>query len=248
MVKNKYNRISILKLPAFTLAEVLITLGIIGIVAAMTIPGLITNIRYLNIRSHLKKSFTEWNQAAMLFLDNNDSAVPEYAAANGASAMIAELSKCVKGFAKYADGKTHPYNIENLSGIKNYGWVCDSDYYTNLAGSIFAFDDSPKDGYNGPRICIDVNGIDPPNVAGIDVYSFIFTTDGHVIPDGADHKDNNYTAAYHSGGTYKAHKNSCQATHNADGTLTCAYFALKNISPTGRGEYWKDYIGKKQYK
>ena len=28
---------------AFTLAEVLITLGVIGVVAAMTIPGMITN-------------------------------------------------------------------------------------------------------------------------------------------------------------------------------------------------------------
>lgn len=32
-----------IKMSAFTLAEVLITLGIIGIVAAMTIPTLITN-------------------------------------------------------------------------------------------------------------------------------------------------------------------------------------------------------------
>lgn len=30
---------------AFTLAEVLITLGIIGVVAALTIPGLITNFQ-----------------------------------------------------------------------------------------------------------------------------------------------------------------------------------------------------------
>ena len=32
---------------AFTLAEVLITLGIIGVVAAMTIPTLMTNIHHI---------------------------------------------------------------------------------------------------------------------------------------------------------------------------------------------------------
>lgn len=40
---------------AFTLAEVLITLGIIGIVAAMTIPALIANYQERVIVSQLKK-------------------------------------------------------------------------------------------------------------------------------------------------------------------------------------------------
>ena len=41
----------------FTLAEVLITLGIIGIVAAMTIPTLIANTRSSQYRSRLKKQY-----------------------------------------------------------------------------------------------------------------------------------------------------------------------------------------------
>lgn len=36
---------SVLKKTGFTLAEVLITLGIIGIVAAMTLPTVITNVQ-----------------------------------------------------------------------------------------------------------------------------------------------------------------------------------------------------------
>lgn len=41
---------------AFTLAEVLITLGIIGVVAAMTLPSLITNYQEKQRVSQLKKS------------------------------------------------------------------------------------------------------------------------------------------------------------------------------------------------
>lgn len=41
---------------AFTLAEVLITLGIIGVVAATTIPTLIANTQGAQNRSHFKKT------------------------------------------------------------------------------------------------------------------------------------------------------------------------------------------------
>lgn len=51
---------------AFTLAEVLITLGIIGIVAAMTIPTLIANINGVQYRNKSKKAFSTLNQAVRL--------------------------------------------------------------------------------------------------------------------------------------------------------------------------------------
>ena len=40
----------------FTLAEVLITLGIIGVVAALTLPSLITNYQKKQIVAQLKKA------------------------------------------------------------------------------------------------------------------------------------------------------------------------------------------------
>ena len=51
---------------AFTLAEVLITLGIIGVVAAMTIPTLIVNTRAQQFRSKFKKTVSTLSQAARL--------------------------------------------------------------------------------------------------------------------------------------------------------------------------------------
>ena len=50
----------------FTLAEVLITLGIIGVVAAMTIPTLIANTNSAKFRSQFKKTLSTMNQAALM--------------------------------------------------------------------------------------------------------------------------------------------------------------------------------------
>lgn len=48
---------------AFTLAEVLITLAIIGIVAALTLPNIIANYRKLQTEVRLKNFYTNINQA-----------------------------------------------------------------------------------------------------------------------------------------------------------------------------------------
>ena len=51
---------------AFTLAEVLITLGIIGVVAAMTMPALIGNYQKKQTVSALQKAYTTLAQAVKL--------------------------------------------------------------------------------------------------------------------------------------------------------------------------------------
>lgn len=51
---------------AFTLAEVLITLGIIGIVAALTIPTLMANQRKKAVETKLKKFYTTMSQAVIM--------------------------------------------------------------------------------------------------------------------------------------------------------------------------------------
>jgi len=57
----------------FTLAEVLITLGIIGVVAALTMPALVANYKKQEAVSKLKKSYTMVAQALkMSELDNGE--------------------------------------------------------------------------------------------------------------------------------------------------------------------------------
>ena len=61
---------------AFTLAEVLITLGIIGIVAAMTLPTLIQSNKNKEVEAKLKKIYSVMNQA--ILLSEKDNGPKEY--------------------------------------------------------------------------------------------------------------------------------------------------------------------------
>lgn len=60
MTKNKYS------IGGFTLAEVLITLGIIGIVAAMTLPSLVGKYKEKQRVTQLKKAYSILNQAFLM--------------------------------------------------------------------------------------------------------------------------------------------------------------------------------------
>ena len=58
---------TIKKFKAFTLAEVLITIGIIGIVAALTLPTLIGNYRKSVVENKLKSTYSQLSIFANLF-------------------------------------------------------------------------------------------------------------------------------------------------------------------------------------
>ena len=51
---------------AFTLAEVLITLGIIGVVAALTLPSLINRTKNRELHTAFLKTYSELNQVEIL--------------------------------------------------------------------------------------------------------------------------------------------------------------------------------------
>lgn len=70
--REKFSPPSLLLLrPAFTLAEVLITLGIIGIVAAMTIPSLVNHYQNTQYIIQLKKFYTNFNQTLSKISSDN---------------------------------------------------------------------------------------------------------------------------------------------------------------------------------
>ena len=58
---------------AFTLAEVLVTLGIIGVVAAMTMPTLVSNHQKKVYVTQLKKVYTELTQALSRYKNDNNA-------------------------------------------------------------------------------------------------------------------------------------------------------------------------------
>ena len=59
----------------FTLAEVLITLGIIGVVAALTMPSIINNIQKIVLKNQFKKAYSLFSQGVMQAQANLGGAV-----------------------------------------------------------------------------------------------------------------------------------------------------------------------------
>ena len=97
---------SVLKKTGFTLAEVLITLGIIGIVAAMTLPTVITNVQKKVVENQLKVFNTTINNAfRMAQVEHGgkfDDWIPSYHSFSYAE-MREWLGKYLFPYIKYQD-------------------------------------------------------------------------------------------------------------------------------------------------
>lgn len=233
---------------AFTLAEVLITLGIIGVVASMTMPALITKVRGDRLQAQFKKVYSELNQSAMKFYVDNNTSFTEYASSiytnsDGeltyhTSLQLEKFMKYFKGSKKYAGN----YNQENytLGGSTNSDPCDKSEIYTDSAGRYFRTDDNPKDGnYSyGPKICVDINGKNKPNKWGVDRFVFVFTKSNVVVPFTGRAWN---TLQGHGTLSEDEIKQYCSAGMTTP-AHTCAYFATQNKSPDGNGDYWHDFI------
>ena len=117
---------------AFTLAEVLITLGIIGVVAALTIPALIVNYKEKEIITKAKKNYSVAMQALQL-------AQAEYGTPNDNSTLFLSANtadEVTKEFAKFVPGghlcvsssneticKELSYKVLYTSYKNKYGYV-----------------------------------------------------------------------------------------------------------------------------
>lgn len=85
---------------AFTLAEVLITLGIIGVVAAITIPNLISNYQKRVVETNLKETYSILQQA-MKSAEADDIALDQYLGTTGMSNMKNWFNTYLAPYIKY---------------------------------------------------------------------------------------------------------------------------------------------------
>lgn len=184
---------------AFTLAEVLITLGIIGVVAAMTLPTLINNAQNKQLEVAFKKSYSALSQIAQrVALEDYGGQIPDDA-----------LGESLGYYAKYLNGKRCTGTAENgcpANEGTNYcsfmgktykdfsgkvGVQCiGNDYVVNVvSGSTFYFDyaNEGEDIYEKQLVVIDVNGWQKrPNRSGYDLFLFSISRDGKVTAGGAE--------------------------------------------------------------
>ena len=181
---------------AFTLAEVLITLGIIGVVAALTLPTLIQNHQKQVYVTQLKKAYSTLNNAI------NKMAVDE-GVVDWAQTQCGYQSNAFS--VESTEDNPYPYInpacTNNLAKQMNVLKV-EADYFADCPEWCVI-----SGGTNGPAIMtadgvtyqfdcsgfgyayVDVNGIKKgPNKVGRDVFLFgIDATDNKIIPDGSDH-------------------------------------------------------------
>lgn len=191
---------------AFTLAEVLITLGIIGVVAAMTIPTLMNNVQDNEFHTAAKKAYSILTNATEKMVYENSGIIW-----NNSSADYAVLSKnMADAYAQYFSVLKEDF-IENIHTKDWVGYkvktVCvsansSSQIYSLLLkdGTVIRFYSeqncnpgvpfSTGIGTSCGHIMVDVNGNKTPNMLNRDTYAFFVVKDNkgnyRVLPAGVD--------------------------------------------------------------
>ena len=205
----------------FTLAEVLITLGIIGVIAAMTLPALINQTQGKELETGLKKAYSVIQTAL------NQMAYDEGQIINNANYPTHTFMPIFKKYFKITKdcgtvGCETPGTSDTgiHSHSKNYKTYNNKDLQNAL------FDDGQAIASDGMLILIennslgiflsvDVNGIyKKPNRWGHDLFTFQIMDSGKLLPMGAE-------------GTKYNSTDYCSATSsNTSNGIGCTYRAL----------------------
>ncbi len=230
---------------AFTLAEVLVTLGIIGVVASLTMPTLIQNSKEKEYVAKLKKFNSIMNQALLMAIDkkgmiedwglgvsgmSSDPTEEEIEAGNKSvnyfwdvvSPYLKVVSRC-----NYGDDKCESYERYSLDGTKFGSFkpvIVLADGLT-VVGTTIA-DGKCKHSVGSTQslknICgelfVDLNGNKPPNATGKDVFLFYYTKYGVVPMGSASQASNSFSF-----------ENSCNLTKpNSLNGYGCAAWVITN--------------------
>ncbi len=177
----------------FTLAEVLITLGILGVIVAITLPIMVSNYKKKQTVTVLKSTYSILSQVVLRsVLENGDS---KYW--NTKLSSKAYYETYLKKYLVFINSEVNNTNISKLVTYKalNGRFVDDSmkeeitsSYFGVLANGAFVFVSAESNAT--PTIMVDVNGLKNPNKIGIDLFHFIIK-DNLVLPWGIEGTKNN---------------------------------------------------------
>lgn len=191
---------------AFTLAEVLITLGIIAIVAEVTIPSLVGSYQKIIYVTQLKKFYSEFTQGMKTYIaskecynlhctklfDGSSNSDGDWS-----SKMDAEIANIFKTVKISHNGETTLQNNEKyLKGNGAYSTFATNYNYQTVDGYLVHISDVSADNCTGydttttdsrlKNFCavvdVDVNGAKLPNKTGRDYFRFFLGNDGNLYP------------------------------------------------------------------
>ena len=185
---------NVLKLKAFTLAEVLLTLGIIGVVAAMTLPNLIHDYQQNVLKTSFKKAYSVASQAwAQAVAENPGSftgksgwtctwasgETADYNPNDGRTDAFKSKMTVVKSCV--AQAGCWPDNFETcgvLVGGSQFGAYSPYSYsWISADGMCWA---SPWKNLDESTILVDTNCNKKPNKIGEDIFSLMLGVDGII--------------------------------------------------------------------
>jgi prepilin-type N-terminal cleavage/methylation domain-containing protein len=204
-------------LKAFTLAEVLITLLIIGVVASLVIPSLINNTQEAEFKVAAKKAFGEisnvvnqmkMDKGSLEFYNGNPSSFkPDF------MNYFSILKDCHGADCVTAVEPSPIY--KSLTGEPAAGWLGGEGQFITNDGMFINIQNSANTTI-GVMIAVDINGYDKaPNVYGKDVFVFQIVN-SKLLPSGS-------TGSYYSATSY------CNRSINAaQQGFGCAVYMLQD--------------------
>lgn len=219
----------------FTLAEVLITLGIIGVVAALTMPSIIARQNEKATVARLKKVYSVLNQAYLRAkeeygpvstwkvgisgteVDEEGNSQLNEIAIQNSDILHERLGKYlnVVKFCKASDTTCEKYDtmytLDGTVSVKDFAHIP----FTYLNDGTVIFEGWLVGGGTSD-FAIDINGKQGPNTMGKDIFYFILT-DKAILPYGMD------------GSNYRPFETYCntQSSNGANG-YGCTAWVLYN--------------------
>ncbi len=190
---------------AFSLAEVLITLGIIGVVAAFTLPILIKNYQMKSFEVAFKKQYSVLNNAINYIQLNNNltecyvSVITVNYQGRPADMYSGRNSDCValknelisnlkltpiskySGFTSMSKAKADGVVTTNGSVDYYSALMYSSNFYLLPDGAVVMFSDSGSSYFYNDLIFIDINGEKGPNKWGYDVFCLTLVSKNGVL-------------------------------------------------------------------
>jgi type II secretory pathway pseudopilin PulG len=173
---------------AFTLADVLIALVVSGVIAAITVPTIITNAQERERSAKVKKVYATLSNAMTRvkaaggdmdfdIKDGNDDSIKQwfdtYLKPNLITTNICYNSSSCWGnqTIKYMNGTSFGFGSSYITAVLNDGTLIELDAYKDYDERFYS-----NNKYNTDYIgfLVDINGSKKPNIIGKDIFAFVW--------------------------------------------------------------------------
>ena len=246
---HELTRLKMTRFKGFTLAEVLITLGVIGVVAAMTMPALVSHYQKKVLETQFKKAYSALSQA-MIPLQSEYLNCPAGSKTEIRNLLFAQYNNLgVNATSKLDYDNFKTYTKSNSSARIHANCLdpsisADFSGYgvTTVDGATIAF--CTNNTY-GNMISVDTNGFKKgPNAYGHDLFFFHLNLNTcNLEPMQRQWRDCTADDTDCAGGGFKWTDGNCSKTSDAsENGFACTKYAIANTCPDGSGKGYFDCL------